>query len=215
VRGIEEISFGVNSAFEFAGRWPQRCSLAILYSRRDPLKDCATALVGRGSVTSEISAPGKSPVVVTGQLQAFYSYGGGQPRILAKVTTGEPLPLIYVIPFTVRPGAGPLKPTTLTVPRSQMRGIAGKCASEHPNCFAPNPYSIYGVYSQISDFTMTLHRVERRQGHRLSFVSGRCSLADGKPFGDFPFLQVSLSYEETLDGGEGAASILRRTCNER
>ena len=180
VRGIEKISFQINPGIDFATRWPQRCSLAILYSDRDPRQECAAALIGEGSVTSEITPPGQAPAVVTGTLVAFYSYGGGQSRILAKVTTGEPLPLVYVIPFTIKPSTEPLKPTTLTVPRWRMREIAGKCVSDHPNCFAPNPYSIYGVYSHISSFTMSLHRVERRHGERFSFVSAHCSQPHGR-----------------------------------
>jgi hypothetical protein len=214
VRGIERISFGVNPEIEFATHWPQRCSLAILYSSRDPRQECAAALVGEGSVASEITLPGRSPVDVTGQLLAFYAYGREQPRILAKVTTGEPLPLVYVIPFTVEPGSGANQGTSLVVPRRRMQTIAGECAPEYPNCFA-QPYSLYGVYSHISSFTMSLHRVERRHGERFSFVSAHCS----QPHGRSSLLDVSLGYEDTISNGgvhgEGIAGLLPWTCRAR
>jgi hypothetical protein len=215
VRGIESISFKVNPEFDFATRWPQRCSLEILYSNRDPRQECASALVGEGSVASEITLPGRAPADVTGRLVAFYAYGRERPRILAKVTTGEPLPLVYVIPFTIEPGSDPNRPTALVVPRWQMRGIRGKCVSDHPNCFAPDPYALYGVYSHISSFKMSLHRVERRHGEPFSFVSAQCSEPDARS----SLLDVSLVYEESVSNGgivgESIAALFPWKCRSR
>ena len=214
VRGIERISFGINPEIEFATRWSQRCSLAVLYSSRDPRQECAAALIGEGSVASEITLPGQAPVFVTGKLVAFYAYGRGEPRILAKVTTGEPLPLVYVIPFTIETSSGPNQGTSLVVPRRRMHLIFGKCASEYPNCFA-QPYAIEGVYGHISSFTMSLHRVERRHGQQFSFVSGHCS----QPQVRSSLLDVSLLYEDTISNGgvhgEGIAGLLPWKCRAR
>src|SRR5215218_9342602 len=111
---LERISFEISRSIDFAA-WRHRCSLAVLYSSRDPREVCPRSLVGKGSVTSEITVPGNSPVTATGRLLAFYSLGAGRPRILAQVTTGDPLPLVYVLPFTLRP-AEDGRPTTVFVP---------------------------------------------------------------------------------------------------
>ena len=151
----------------------------------------------------EITVPGQAPVDVTGELLAFYAFEGGEPRILAQVTTGEPLPLVYVIPFTMRKADGRYG-TTLSVSRRSMRSIKGKCASGHPYCFAPNPYTLEGVYGHISDLRMSLHRVLRKQRRRLSFVKGHCPLPSDASIGDFPLLRLSLAY---ADGNTGSSTI--------
>jgi hypothetical protein len=172
---LDEISFEVARRIEFAPEsWPQSCSLAKLYSPRvDARRTCSESLVGHGTVASEITIPGQAPVSVTGRLLAFYALAGGRPRILAQVTTGEPLPLVYVIPFTIKSANGRYR-TTLSVPRRRMRAIAGQCAPGYPNCFAPSPYTLKGVYGHISEMTLSLHRVLRMRHHRLSFVKGHC-----------------------------------------
>ena len=192
---LDEISFEVARRVQFAPEsWPQSCSLTKLYSPRvDARTSCAGSLIGHGSVASEITVPGQAPVSVTGSLLAFYALGDGRPRILAQVTTGEPLPLVYVIPFTMKSANGPYR-TTVFVPRRRMRVIRGICVSDHPNCFAPSPYTLEGVYGHISEMTMSLHRVIRSGRRRISFVKGSCPLPPDFSTGIFPLLRVSLAY---------------------
>ena len=192
---LDEIWFGVTRRFNFAAEsWPQSCSLAKLYSPRvDPRRACAGSLIGHGRVGSEITVPGQAPVKVTGHLLAFYARGNGQPRILAQVTTGEPLPLVYVIPFTIRTVDGNTK---MSVPRRRMRAIRGKCRRGHPNCFAPSPYTLEGVYSHISEMSISLHRVLGRGSRPISFVNSHgCTLPDF-PVDENPALGVGLVYAE-------------------
>lgn len=209
---LDEISFGVARRIEFAPEsWPQSCSLAKLYSPRiDPRQACVESLIGHGSVASEITIPGQAPVSVTGRLLAFYAFAGGRPRILAQVTTGEPLPLVYVIPFTMKKADGRYG-TTLSVPRRRMRAIAGKCAPGYPNCFAPSPYTLKGVYGHISAMTISLHRVLRIRRHRLSFVNGHCPLPPGAPIGNFSLLRLSLAYAD----GHADSGIVTTPCMAR
>jgi hypothetical protein len=205
VPGLERISFEIFSSIDFTA-WRHRCSLAVLYSDRNPRKECPGSLIGQGSVSSEITVPGQAPVAVTGRLFAFYSLGGGEPRILAQVITGDPLPLIYVIPFTLRSAEG-RHSTALFVPPRQMRNIAGSCAPEYPDCFAPSPYTLKGVYGHISELTMSLHSVLPRRPHPVSFVNGRCSFPDlavDRP----PLLRVSLDYSE----GASASGVVDNLC---
>jgi hypothetical protein len=206
---LDEISFGVARRIEFAPEfWPQSCSLAKLYSLRvDARRACAGSLIGHGSVASEITVPGQAPVNVTGRLLAFYALGDGQPRILAQVTTGEPLALVYVIPFTIKPADGS---TIVSVPRRRMRVIRGLCKNGHTNCFGPSPYTLEGVYGHISEMTISLHRVLGQDRNRISFVKGHCPLPDS-PVDELPLLRVSLTY---ADGASDSGVVYSR-CKPR
>src|SRR5260221_9185181 len=149
------------------------CSFKELYSgRASPGHSCAKSLVGHGIVDSEIMLPGKPPAKVQGHLSAFYVLRKGERRILAPVTTGAPLPFIYVIAFDMTSDRGAFG-TRLVVQR--MANILGVCI--HPNCFSP--YTLKGVYSRISKLEPSLQRRVPHGGERDSFVSARCP-APGK-----------------------------------
>jgi hypothetical protein len=92
-----------------------------------------------------------------------------------------------------------------------MREIAGECAPGYPNCFAPSPYTLEGVYSHISEFAMSLHRVVHRHGTPFSFVSGHCVLPAGVQVDGLALLRVSLVYS---DGGT-ASEVVDRDCKVR
>lgn len=178
------------------------CPLADLYSTYlSARQTCAGSFVGHGSVTSEVILPGQAPATINGHLVAFYAFAQGQPRILAQVTSGDPVPLTYVIPFQIEPHGA--FGTSLVV--SHMRHIAGVCARNHPNCFA-QPYTLKGVYGHISSFEMSLHRSFAQAGKRGSFVSARCP-APGKKPGAFFSFATSLRY---AGGGLLTAAVNRR-----
>jgi hypothetical protein len=166
------------------------CPLADLYSTYlSARQTCAGSFVGHGSVTSEVTLPGQAPTTINGHLVAFYASAQGQPRILAQVTSGDPLPLTYVIPFQIKPHSA--FGTSLVVPN--MRHRAGICARNHPNCFA-QPYTLKGIYGHISSFEMSLHRIFAHAGKRGSFVNARCPAPGKKPEASFSLTQTSLRY---------------------
>jgi hypothetical protein len=167
------------------------CPLAMLYSTTASARQtCAGSFVGHGSVTSEVTLPGQAPATINGHLLAFYAFAQGQPRILAQVTSGDPLPLTYVIPFQIAKAHGAFG-TSLVVP--QMSNIAGICARGHPNCFA-QPYTLKGVYGNISNFDLSLHRLFAHAGKRESFVSADCPACGNRSEAVFPLVKVGLSY---------------------
>jgi hypothetical protein len=181
------------------------CPLADLYSTNTSARQtCAGSYVGHGSVTSEVTLPDQAPATINGHLVAFYAFAQGQPRILAQVTSGDPLPLTYVIPFQIAKAQGAFG-TSLVVP--QMRHIAGICAPGHPNCFA-QPYTLKGVYGHISNFEMSLHRIFAPAGKRSSFVSARCPASNKRPEAIFPLSQTSLYYA----GGESLTAAVHGEC---
>jgi len=172
-------------SFDYGGLPP--CSLQTLLSSYAE-GSCTRSLVGRGSVVSEVTLPGHEPVTVSGIAKAYYSFDEQQPRILVRVVTGEPLPLIYVIPFELRSAPQPYA-TSISVRR--MSQIQGLCARGHPNCFA-QPYRLKGIYSHISEFQLDLHRRFRHRGRQASFVSAECSLPSGEQEATFPLASVVL-----------------------
>lgn len=190
---LNAIRFGVSRriAFHSAGLTP--CSLKTLLSSYGE-ETCARSLVGRGFVVSEVTLQGHPPTTIYGVAKAYYSFDEEQPRILLRVVSGEPLPLIYVIPLTIQSGA---KPYTTTIAVRRMRQILGVCARNSPNCFE-QPYSLKGIYSQISELQLTLHRRFRHRGHRDSFVSAECAAAPTQREVTFPLATVDLRYEQTL-----------------
>jgi hypothetical protein len=202
VPGIERISVEFTHLATLASGWPRRCSLKTLYEG-DPATECAAALVGRGNVVSEIAVGDEAPETVSGILRAYASDGRGSQKILAQVTTGEPLPLVYVIPFDVerreKYGYGY---TELTVSPRSMRRMLGKCARGHPHCFGPDPYTLEGVYSHIAKFEMSLHRLIRERGARLSFVSGGCT--PPPPDVSFDSMRIAVTF---LDEAESSGVI--------
>jgi hypothetical protein len=199
------LEFGRSVNFQTVGL--PSCSFAELYSRSaSPGHSCAKSLVGKGIVDSEITLPGRSPAKVEGHLSAFYVFRKGERRILARVRTGAPLPLIYVIPFKIAAGHGVFG-TSLAVRR--MRIIQGICI--HPNCFSP--YTLKGVYGHISKFELSLHRTFVRAGEKQkrSFVSARCPAASNEREATPPLLKVSLDYfGELADEGTRSATVARR-----
>jgi hypothetical protein len=198
------LEFGRSVKFQTAGL--PSCSFAELFSRSaSPGHSCAKSRVGSGMVASEITLPGRSPAKVEGHLSAFYVFRDGERRILARVRTGAPLPLMYVIPFKIASGQGVFG-TSLTVRR--MRVIHGICT--HPNCFSP--YTLNGVYGQISKLELSLHRIFVRPGEKQkqSLVSAGCP-AGNKQETIFPLMKVSLDYAGDLaDEGTRSATVVRK-----
>jgi hypothetical protein len=181
------------------------CSLATLLSTyTDARQACAGSVVGHGLITSEVTLPGQAPVTITGRLLAFYDLAESQPRILAQVTSGAPLPLTYVMPFKIAKAQAPFA-TSLLVP--QMSHLQGECARAHPDCFE-DPYTLKGVYGHISNFELSLHRLFAHNGKRVSFVSAECPLPANRSAARYPLAKVALDYST----GVKVSRVLTRRC---
>lgn len=192
-----------NLAFQTAGL--PSCPIAELYSGSSNAGQiCAGSRVGDGTVVSEVTLPGQAPVTIEGRLSAFYDFGGGQPRILAQVTSSGALPLTYVIPFTIQRAAHGVFGTILSV--EQMRFIAGICARGHSNCFSQT-YTYKGIYGHISKFDLTLDRRFVHAGNRTSVVSADCPARDGSSSAILPIVKVDLGY-----GAISRSQIATRRC---
>jgi hypothetical protein len=173
----------------------------VLESYEDPKPVCPRSLVGTGSVTAEITPREGAPVLISGHLRALYSDSSGFRQILAEVTTGEPLPLVYVIPFEVEQAESP-GVTRLVVRRPAMHRLPG---------IYKEGVRLEGAYSRISSFEMSLHRVAGHGSRRHSFVNADCPLPPKSSRGQLPLLRIDLSYER-YDSASGA---VESTCRAR
>jgi hypothetical protein len=208
IPGIVRLAIDLSRNISLDGQGLPSCSLELLRSTDfSPRTTCTRSLVGRGAVTSEIKLPGKAPVMVTGRLLAFYSSNQRGEHILARVVTGEPLPLAYVLPFMIVPQRGRFA-TRLLIRR--MRLIQGICAPAHPYCFG-NPYTLEGVYGHIAAFDLTLQRRFRYRGKSRSFLSASCDIPPELPLFVLPWARVALNYE----GGGLAQQITVEMCQGR
>ncbi len=171
---------------------PSCTEARLLASYSSYLASCPGSLVGTGSVSSEVALQrNEEPVYINGSLGAYYSEEGGRRLILAQVRSAHP-PLTYVIPFTLRRTASPFG-ISLVLPRRAMTGMRGICQRGHPECFG-TPYTLEGVYSHISDFEMTLHRLFSHEGEEGSFIRARCGASSGQTSSRFPLARFHLEY---------------------
>lgn len=189
---LRQVELEVSRDFELRTAGLPSCPLARLRSAYSNARQaCAGSLVGHGSVTSEITLPGREPVVVSGRLLAYFSSPRQRgPYVLAQVTTGEPLPLTYVIPFEIDKAKGPFGASLVARHMNLLQGI---CVQAHPDCFS-DPYELTGVYGHISKFELSLHRVFTHAGKKRSFLSGRCPAPGKAPVPSFPLTQTNLAY---------------------
>lgn len=154
--------------------------------------ECPGSLVGTGSVTSEVALyRDEEPVTISGRLNAYYSEENGRRLILAQVRSAHP-PLTYVIPFTLRRARGRSR-VALVVPKRRMLHMLGACQEGHPECFG-TPYTLEGVYSHISEFEISLHRLFGYRGAQGSFVRARCGAPSGQRSPPFPLATFELEY---------------------
>jgi hypothetical protein len=205
VPDLSSIEIGLSRRVTLETAGLPSCSLAKLRSAYvNARQACSRSFVGHGTVISEVTLPGQAPVVITGHLLAFYALAEGRPRVLAQVTSGEPLALTYVIPFEIAAAEAPFGARLVVRQMSHLQGI---CAV--PDCFE-DPYGLEGVYGHISSFAMSLHRIFSRAGRRRSFVNAGCPVPGHRSAGNFPLVSVDLRYAtgSTLsDSASGACAV--------
>jgi hypothetical protein len=199
---LSRVELDVGRRVHFFHEGLPSCPLADLYREQRP---CRRSVVGRGSVAALIApAAGATPVGVEGRLVAYFNQTHRQARILARVVTGEPLPLVFVIPFSIKPANGAYGSKLLV---RRMRRIVGKCAASHPNCFA-DPYALKGAYGRIASFEMTLSRRFRSGEAARGFVEADCPAPRGRMDATLPLVRATLTY---TDGSE-ASPVEDRLC---
>jgi hypothetical protein len=185
---LSAISFELSRSLSLHAAGIPSCPIKALYGTAAVAqRACAGAIVGRGTVDSEVPLEGEE-VAVEGAMTAFYDLNEGQPHILGQVTTNGPLHLVYVLPFQIereRGGYG----TRLAIFAMKLvhgRIIRGRYSYRFP----------YG-YGRISRFELSLRRSFAFAGRRRSFVTASCPAPSGEPGTDFPLVRTTLTYRES------------------
>ena len=198
---LQTITLDLTHNIELQTKGLPSCPIGRLRSTYlNPVQVCKGALVGRGSVTSEIALPGEAPTMVKGTLLAFYDRSDVGPYILADITTNGSPPLTYVIPFSMGKAKPPFG-TSLLV--QKMHRVLGICKSNAPDCTYGR---LEGIYGHISNFELSLHRIfATPRGRRESFVSADCPAPGHRASASYIVAKVSVTYAEPSSvGGESA-----------
>jgi hypothetical protein len=187
---LERIVLEINREGVLDSKGLPTCSLAKLNSLSSAAakKACAGALVGHGNVTSRVFLPSQGAFALSGELLAFNGRLHGHPAVLAQVVSEAPLPLTYVIAFTVKKQGGQFG--------TELTGVLPPIASE---------------YGYISSFSLALSRRYTSHGERHSFASASCPAPAGLPGAPFPFAKARYEFA----GGVSLGTTLIRDCKVR
>lgn len=187
---LKTIEFDINRHGVIQTAGLPTCSIHELesISSNAARRACGGALVGHGNVTSRVALPGQGAFATNGPLLAFNGKLGGRPAILAQVSSKEPLPLTYVIPFQIRKARGEYG-TSLV---AQMPPIASH-------------------YGYISAFDLTLGRQAATHGRGPAYASASCPTPSGFSGAAFAFAKASYSFAD----GRTVSSVLERECKVR
>lgn len=192
-----EIELSPRVSLRLAGR-PLCHSRLLFKTTQTALEECGGSLVGRGTISSDIPTSVGGPTAhVEGETQFFYGLAEGRPMLLDRVETGQPMPLVYVIPFAIEgaPSGG------LDLVAHKMRIRHGKCAAGSPHCFA-DPYGVNGIYSRVAAFELDL----RRGRGRSSRLSASCPRGN-RP--TIPLERTELVYADGREVAGGSRALCR------
>jgi hypothetical protein len=147
---------------------------------------CRRAIVGQGSLSSEVYLPGQSPFSAQASVLAFNG-GGRGPRAAVWLLAYSPSPPVsFVLPVFIRHRSGPLA-TTLTgqVPRS------------------------LGPWPHLSAFQLTFARRFAYRGSLHSYLSASCPVPPRFTGGLLPFARARYFF----NGGLSVTTSVNRSCH--
>jgi hypothetical protein len=170
-----EIAFGSRGGLDVTGL--PACPLARLHNAtaRQALSRCGGALVGRGSILTEVPLAPERPLSVRARALAFNARRNGRPAAWVFAFSPSP-PVSFVLPFTLRRG---------------RRGTYGVVLS------APVAH-VLGRWPRLRSFQFTLGRRYRAGGERHSYLNGQCPLPANLPNIDAPFARATYTFNPPL-----------------
>jgi hypothetical protein len=148
-----ELAFGTRGGLDTRGL--RTCPRARLRNatHSQALARCRGALVGRGTILSEVPLDPERPILVRAGALAFNGRLHGRPAVWIHAYSASP-PVSFVLPFHLRR------------PHSGTYGILLR---------APVA-STLGRWPRLRSFRITLGRRYRSHGRRHSYLSARCPL---------------------------------------
>jgi hypothetical protein len=153
------------------------------------LAACGAARVGYGRVGGLVVIPEQPPFRFQGRVLAFNGrLRNGRPAILAHLYSANPIPLTFVLAFTIERTPGRFGTRLVAVVPRRTRRL-----------------------THITSFSLHLRRTYEFGGRRRSYLSAGCPAPDGFPGATFPLVRASYRF----DGGPNISSTLVRTCRAR
>jgi hypothetical protein len=151
--GRIELAFGARGGLETAGL--PTCPRARLRNatHSQALQRCRGALIGRGSILTEVPLAPQKPLLVHASALAFNARKSGAPAVWVYAYSASP-PVSFVLPFTLQPL------------RHGAYGVLLK---------APVARTL-GRWPRLRSFQITLGRRYRSHGASRSYLSAHCPL---------------------------------------
>jgi hypothetical protein len=144
-------------------------------TNREALAICGSSLVGEGSFASKVKIPEQSPFPSKGKVLAFNGRLHGRPVILAHIYGVRPLPISYVLPFTVSRSGGSTYGTLLE--------------ASFPK--------VTGEWGYVTGIAMNLHRSFSTGGKTRGYLNAGCPAPNGFTRAPFPLAHATFVF----DGG--------------
>jgi hypothetical protein len=185
---LQRISLEINRNGVLSGRGLPVCDASQLQATggAQALAACGPARVGGGRAGGLVVIPEQPPFRFEGRVLAFNGrLRDGRPAILAHLYSVQPIPLTFVLAFTVEHTAGTFGTRLVAVVPRRTRRL-----------------------THITHFSLHLHRTYSAAGRRHSYLSAGCPAPAGFPGVTFPLVRASYRF----DGGANIASTLVRTC---
>ena len=156
-------------------------------SRAKALRQCRTALVGRGRIEADVLLPNQRPFRIHAPVLAFNGRVKGRRAVILHAISKSP-PTVVVIPFVLRH-------------RSGRFGLA--LVADLPPHLGPWPH--------FARFDLTFSRRFRYRGKQRSYLSASCPIPPRLTAGFFSLAKVTY----TLAGGREVSTGIARSCRGR
>ncbi len=153
------------------------------------LRQCRSALVGKGSFGANITLAGQEPYPTQGKLLVFNGKRGGKPVLYGHIYSPKPFATSFVIVFKVQ---------------RLNKGAYGTALN------APLPKAM-DAWGRLTGLQMTLSRKFRVKGRRHSFISSGCPAPKGFTLASFSLARTSFAFAD----GVKLTSKLSSTCKAR
>jgi hypothetical protein len=188
---LRQISLRINRNGVLDRRGLPSCPLQRLRATDSAhaLAACGPTQVGSGRVRGFVAIPEQAPLPFRGRVLAFNGrLRDGRPAILAHLYTPRPLPLTFILAFSIERTPGTFGTRLVAeVPKRTRR------------------------LTHITSFELRLRRVYRAGGERRSYLSAGCPAPPGFPGTSFPLVRASYRF----DGEPPVGTTLVRTCHVR
>ncbi|MGA8745399.1 MAG: hypothetical protein WB507_06020 [Solirubrobacterales bacterium] len=149
---------------------------------------CRSALVGKGTFSSNIVIKGEPPYPSTGQLLVFNGREGGHQVLYGHIYDLQPFPTSFVLTFEIK---------------SLAHGPYGTALIAHVA-------RTLGNWGYVTGISMTLSRRFSYRGASHSYLSSACPAPQGFPQVTFPLARAGFGFAQ-----QKLSATLTRTCRVR